>query len=139
MVYLYEACDQISDSYHQQLLRNMRRKMCIYKCMSVKCVYKSTKSTNRKQGSDGSTNASHNMGCLYEACDQISDFCHQQLLRKIGRKMSIYVQCVYKSTKSTNKKQGSDGSKNASHNMGYLYEACDQISDFCHQQLLRKM
>ena len=23
--------------------------------------------------------------------------------------------------------------------MGYLYEACDQISDFCHQQLLRKM
>jgi hypothetical protein len=27
------------------------------------------------------------------------------------------------------------GSKNASHDMGYLpvYEACDQISDFCHQ------
>jgi hypothetical protein len=23
--------------------------------------------------------------------------------------------------------------------MAYLYEACDQISDFCHQQLLRKM
>ena len=23
--------------------------------------------------------------------------------------------------------------------MLYLYEACDQISDFCHQQLLRKM
>jgi hypothetical protein len=23
--------------------------------------------------------------------------------------------------------------------MGYLYEACDQISDFCHQQILRKM
>ena len=23
--------------------------------------------------------------------------------------------------------------------MGYLYEACDQISDFCHEQLLRKM
>jgi hypothetical protein len=33
----------------------------------------------------------------------------------------------------------SDGSKNASHDMGYLYETCDQISDFCHQQLLRKM
>ena len=79
------------------------------------------------------------MGYLYEACDQISDFCHQQLLRKIRRKMSIYVQCVYKSTKSTNRKQGSDGSKNASHDMGYLYEACDQISDLCHQQLLRKM
>jgi hypothetical protein len=25
------------------------------------------------------------------------------------------------------------GPKNASHDMGYLYEACDQISDFCHQ------
>ena len=23
--------------------------------------------------------------------------------------------------------------------MGYLYEACDQKSDFCHQQLLRKI
>jgi hypothetical protein len=31
------------------------------------------------------------------------------------------------------------GSKNTSHDMGYLYEACDQIPDFCHQQLLRKM
>ena len=30
-------------------------------------------------------------------------------------------------------------SKNATHNMVYLYDACDQISDFCHQQLLRKM
>jgi hypothetical protein len=27
----------------------------------------------------------------------------------------------------------------ATHNMVYLYDACDQISDFCHQQLLRKM
>jgi hypothetical protein len=33
----------------------------------------------------------------------------------------------------------SDGSKNATHNMVYLYDAYDQISDFCHQQLLRKM
>ena len=31
------------------------------------------------------------------------------------------------------------GPKNASHNMAYLYEACDQISDSCHQYLLRKM
>jgi hypothetical protein len=31
------------------------------------------------------------------------------------------------------------GPKNASHNMEYLYEACDQISDSCHQYLLRKM
>ena len=53
--------------------------------------------------------------------------------------MCIYVQCVQKPTKSANKKQESDGSKNATHNMVYLYDACDQISDFCHQQLLRKM
>jgi hypothetical protein len=32
-----------------------------------------------------------------------------------------------------------DGSKNATHNMIYLYDACDQVSDFCHQHLLRKM
>jgi hypothetical protein len=25
---------------------------------------------------------------LYDACDQISDFCHQQLLRKMSRKIS---------------------------------------------------
>ena len=25
------------------------------------------------------------------------------------------------------------GPKNASHDMGYLYDACDQISDLCHQ------
>ena len=53
--------------------------------------------------------------------------------------MCIYVQCVQKPTKSANRKQESDESKNATHNMVYLYDACDQISDFCHQQLLRKM
>ena len=30
-------------------------------------------------------------------------------------------------------------SKNATHNMVYLFDACDQISDFCRQHLLRKM
>jgi hypothetical protein len=44
--------------------------------------------------SDESKNATHNMLYLYDACDQISDFCHRQLLRKMRRKMSIYVQCV---------------------------------------------
>ena len=77
------------------------------------------------------------MGYLYEACDQISDLCHQQLLRKCDEKCA-YMFNVYKN-QSTNRKQESDGSKNASHNMAYLYEACDQISDSCHQQLLRKM
>ena len=47
---------------------------------------------------------------------------------------------IYKKpTKSANRKSESDGSKNATHNMVYLYEACDQKSDFCHQQLLRKI
>jgi predicted DNA-binding protein YlxM (UPF0122 family) len=46
MAYLYEACDQISDSCHQQLLRKMRRKMCIYKCMLN--VYKNQQ--NRQTG-----------------------------------------------------------------------------------------
>ena len=39
------------------------------------------------------------MGYLYEACDKISNFCHQQLLRKMRLKMGIYkmyVQCVQK-------------------------------------------
>jgi hypothetical protein len=30
------------------------------------------------------------MAYLYEACDQISDFCHQYWLRKMRRKMCIY-------------------------------------------------
>jgi hypothetical protein len=45
----------------------------------------------------GQKNASHDMGYLYKACDQISDFCHQLLLRKVRLKMAIYkmyVQCV---------------------------------------------
>jgi hypothetical protein len=33
----------------------------------------------------------------------------------------------------SNRKQESDGSKIASHNMAYLYEACEQILDSCHQ------
>jgi hypothetical protein len=47
MGYLYEACDQISDLCHQQLLRKMWRKMCIYKCMLN--VYKNQQ--NRQTGS----------------------------------------------------------------------------------------
>jgi hypothetical protein len=48
MAYLNEACDQISDSCHQQLLRKMRRKMCIYKCNMLN-VYKNQQ--NRQTGS----------------------------------------------------------------------------------------
>ena len=31
---------------------------------------------------------------VYEACDEISDICHHYLLRKMWRKICIYVQCV---------------------------------------------
>ena len=52
------------------------------------------------------------------------------------RKMCIY-KCmlnVYKNQQSrqTGSKE-SDGSKNTTHNMVYLYDACDQISDSRHQ------
>ena len=47
MGYLCGACDQISDLCHQQLLRKMWRKMCIYKCMLN--VYKNQQ--NRQTGS----------------------------------------------------------------------------------------
>ena len=46
----------------------------------------------------------------------------------------MYMFNVYKKpTKSANRKYESDRSKNASHDMGYLFETCDQISDFCYQ------
>ena len=90
-------------------------------------------------------------------------------LEKCDEKCAYYMFNVYKNQQSVNRKQESDGSKNASHNMVYLssnnktlnarllcrdtslsqelhycnqvylYDTCDQISDFCHQQLLRKM
>ena len=47
MAYIYEACDQISDSRQQLMLRKMRRKICIYKCMLN--VYKHQQ--NRQTGS----------------------------------------------------------------------------------------
>ena len=80
---------------------------CLEKC-DEKCALnvKINKSANRKQESDGSNNASHDMGYLYDACDQISYFCHQQLLRKMRRKMCIYVH-VY-----TNQQSQQTGSRN---------------------------
>jgi hypothetical protein len=70
---------------------------CDEKCAYMLNVYKSQLS--RQTGSrnlTGHKNASHKMAYLYEACDEISDFCHQYLLRKMQRNMSIqvYVQCV---------------------------------------------
>ena len=62
---------------------------CDEKCAYMFNVYKNQLS--RQTGSrnlTGPKNASHNMAYLYEACDQISDFCHQQLQRKMRRKIS---------------------------------------------------
>ena len=44
------------------------------------------------------------MAYLYEACAQISDSCHQKLLRKTRRKMCIYVKCVTGSRNLTGQK-----------------------------------
>jgi hypothetical protein len=93
------------------------------------------------------------MGYLYEACDQISDFCHQQSLRKMWRKISwtdgridrgktVYPPPPLGSGGIISRQTGSrnlTGPKNATHNMVYLYDTGDQISDSCHQQLLRKI
>jgi hypothetical protein len=49
------------------------------------------------------------------------------------QKSDIWSQASYRYPISWEaRKKESDRSKNASHNMAYLYEACDQISDSCH-------
>jgi hypothetical protein len=49
---------------------------CIYTCMFN--VYRNQLSRQTGSGNlTGPKNASHNMAYLYEACDQISDSCHQ--------------------------------------------------------------
>ena len=111
MVQIYENCDQILDFCHRQLLRKMQQKISWTdgRTDRGKTVYPPPPSgsggiiklENRNQESDGSKNTSHNIAYQYEDCDEISDFCHQQLLRKMRRKMSIYVQCVEKSSRQT--------------------------------------
>jgi hypothetical protein len=62
---------------------------CWEKCAYMFNVYRNQLS--RQTGSrnlTGPKNATHNMVYLYDACEQISDFCHQQLLRKMRRKIS---------------------------------------------------
>jgi hypothetical protein len=59
-----------------------------------KCVYMFNVYKNQLSRQTGSRNLTgpktlpHNMVYLYDTCDQISDFCHQQLLRKMRRKIS---------------------------------------------------
>ena len=83
---------------------------CDEKCAYMFNVYKNQLS--RQTGSrnfDGSKNATHNMVYLYDACDQISDFCHQPLLRKMRRKMCIY-KCMLNEYKNQQNQQ--TGSRN---------------------------
>jgi hypothetical protein len=68
---------------------------CWEKC-DEKCAYMFNVYKNQLSQQTGSRNltgpktlpTTHNMVYLYDACDQISDFCHQQLLRKMQRKIS---------------------------------------------------
>ena len=69
--------------YHISAINSCWEK-CDEKCAYMFNVYKNQLSRQ----TDGSNNATHNMVYLYDACDQISDFCHQQLLRKMRRKIS---------------------------------------------------
>jgi hypothetical protein len=63
---------------------------CDEKCAYMFNVYKNqlSRQTGSRKESDGSKNDTHNMVYIYDACDQISDFCHQQLVRKMRRKIS---------------------------------------------------
>jgi hypothetical protein len=71
---------------------------CDEKCAYMLNVYKSQLS--RQTGSrnlTGQKTLPTKWGTyinVYEACDEISDICHHYLLRKMWRKICIYVQCV---------------------------------------------
>ena len=65
---------------------------CWEKC-DEKCAYMFNVYTNQLSRQTGSRNLMgpktlHTIRSLYNACDQISDFCQQQLLRKMRRKIS---------------------------------------------------
>ena len=61
--------------------------------------------------------------------------CWEKCAEKFAYMFNVYKNQLSRQTGSRNL----TGPKIASHNIAYLYEACDQISDFFHQQLLRKM
>jgi hypothetical protein len=62
---------------------------CDEKCVYMFNVYKNQLSRQTESWNlTGPKNATHNIVYLYDTCDQISDFCHQQLLRKMRRKIS---------------------------------------------------
>ena len=55
--------------------------------------------------------------------------CLEKCEEKCAYMVNVYKNQLSRQTGSRNL----TGSKNASHNMAYIYEACDQISDSCHQ------
>ena len=70
-----------------------------------------------------------------EGKDKLSDSDLDTLVDKFkNNKMNCELMLTYDTPalRQTGSRK-TDGSKNVSHDMGYLYEACDQISDFCHQ------
>jgi hypothetical protein len=120
------------------LLRKMRWKMCIYKCMLN--VYKNQQ--NRQTGNRnlmGQKTLSLIWGTYMKLVTkyQISaiDSCWEKCDEKCAYMFNVYKNQLSLQTGSRNL----TSPKNATHNMVYLYDTCDQISDFCHQQLLRKM
>ena len=152
MGYLYKACDEISDFCHQYLLRKMRRKMSIYGSQKHFPQY-------------GIPIWSLWPNTLYqipiinicwEKCDEkcayMLNVYKSQLSRQTGSrnltgqktlptKWGTYMKLVTKYQISAinicwekcDDKWAYMGPTNASHNMAYLYEACDQITDSCHQ------
>ena len=110
----------------------MRRKMCIYKCMLN--VYKNQQ--NRQTGSRnlmGPKTLPTIWGTYMKLVTKYQISAINRCWEKCDEKCA-YMFNVYK-----NQRNWQTGSKNATHNMVYLYDSCDQISDFFHQQLLGKM
>ena len=64
---------------------------CDEKCAYMLNVYKSQLSWQTGSRNLTGQKASYKMGYLYEACDEISDFCHQYLLRKMQLKSSMCI------------------------------------------------
>ena len=110
----------------------MRQKMCIYKCTLN--VYKNQQNRQtRSRNLMGPKTLPTIWGTYVKLVTKYQISAINSCWEKCDEKYA-YMFNVYK-----NQLSRQTGSKNATHNMVYLYDACDQISDFCHQHLLRKM
>jgi hypothetical protein len=128
MVYLYDACDKISDFCHQQLLRKMRRKICWTD--RGKTVYP------RWQKSDIWSQASYRYPISWEAFLNPSDsyFLFADFVDFYTHLTYICICTFFVAFFSATIDDRNLIFGHKLHiGMGYLYEACDQISDLCHQ------